>query len=151
MVDPDPDPLMDPLSLKPIIISHDSSAAAGSAPKAHGLERGGCYRASRPTGRARGCAAHNPPRAHRVGVRFPRGRTLLPFYADFAEDPTFTILLGFWRLNFYHFTIPPKISLQRAARAGHCATHSARLVLPRLASPLLTLACLSHLPPLVRS
>ena len=33
----------------------------------------------------------------------------------FAEDPTFTILCRFWRLNFYHFTIPPKISLRRRA------------------------------------
>ena len=34
-------------------------------------------------------------RAHRVGVRFPEGRGLLPFYADFAETAAFTVLRQF--------------------------------------------------------
>ena len=80
------------------------------------------------------CSRTGPYRIHSLGVEFPRGRTLLPFYAVSAEDPTFTVLLGFWWLHFYQFTTPPKISLRRAG---------ARWSLASTGTAVPTLACLS--------
>ena len=80
---------------------------------------------------------YKPRIRHSLGVEFPRGRTLLPFYAVSAEDPTFTVLLGFWWLHFYQFTTPPKISLRRAG---------ARWSLASTGTAVPTLACLSRIP-----
>ena len=41
-----------------------------------------------------------------MGVRFPEGRKLLPFYADPGEKPTFTILPPISLVNFYAL-LPP--------------------------------------------
>jgi hypothetical protein len=63
-------------------------------------------------------AAH--PRGHRVGVRFSGGRVLLPFYADLARKPTFTVLRRFERPIFTELPFYTKFCLRVAAWLGVC-------------------------------
>jgi len=59
------------------------------------------------------------PVGHRVGVGFPEGRVLLPFYADLAGRPTFTVLRCIRAANFYRVYHITKFCSRRAVARLH--------------------------------
>ena len=61
---------------------------------------------------------------HRVGVRFPEGRELLPFYTDPGEKPTFTILPPISVVNFYALLPPTAKFSPGALRAPFGSPHT---------------------------
>jgi hypothetical protein len=61
--------------------------------------------------------------SHKVGVGFSGGRGLLPFYADLATKPTFTVLRRFERPTFTELPFY-QILPRRAARALHSHMHT---------------------------
>ena len=78
--------------------------------------------------------------AHRVGVGFPEGRGLLPFYADPGREATFTVLQRFQAANFYRFTTCSTFfAFARPPSAPH--TYAAHVYAH---GPLAPLSSLSH-------